>query len=106
MWRLLIGFGCIPAAIALYFRLTIPETPRFSLDVEGDLPQAFHDVHAEVVSVNTHPDEEEPTTNISVPGATWTDFREYFGRWENLKVLIAAAYCWFVLDVRTHLQLC
>ena len=27
MWRTLIGFGAVPAAIALYYRLTIPETP-------------------------------------------------------------------------------
>lgn len=27
-WRILLGFGCVPAAGALYFRLTIPETPR------------------------------------------------------------------------------
>lgn len=30
VWRLLIGLGCVPAAIALYFRLTISETPRYS----------------------------------------------------------------------------
>ncbi|KAJ8128602.1 hypothetical protein O1611_g5030 [Lasiodiplodia mahajangana] len=28
MWRALVGFGAVPAAIALYYRLTIPETPR------------------------------------------------------------------------------
>ena len=27
MWRTLIGFGAVPATIALYYRLTIPETP-------------------------------------------------------------------------------
>lgn len=27
MWRVLIGFGAVPACIALYYRLTIPETP-------------------------------------------------------------------------------
>lgn len=34
MWRILIGMGCVPGCIALYFRLTIPESPRYSLDVE------------------------------------------------------------------------
>ena len=29
VWRLLIGLGCVPAVVALYFRLTIPETPRY-----------------------------------------------------------------------------
>lgn len=27
MWRVVIGFGAVPATIALYYRLTIPETP-------------------------------------------------------------------------------
>ncbi|KAI0876250.1 major facilitator superfamily domain-containing protein [Hypoxylon argillaceum] len=29
MWRALVGFGAVPAAIALYYRLTIPETPAY-----------------------------------------------------------------------------
>ena len=28
MWRVIIGFGAVPGCIALYYRLTIPETPR------------------------------------------------------------------------------
>ncbi|KAF9528076.1 phosphate transporter [Crepidotus variabilis] len=99
MWRILIGFGCVPAAIALYFRLTIPETPRFSLDVEGDLPRAIHDVHADVLSVNTTNDAEVPKFNLRVPSATWKDFRAYFGKLANAKVLFATAYCWFALDM-------
>lgn len=27
-WRIIIGFGAVPACFALYWRLTIPETPR------------------------------------------------------------------------------
>ena len=33
MWRVIIGFGAVPDCIALYFRLTIPETPRYTFDV-------------------------------------------------------------------------
>ncbi|KAI1300406.1 Inorganic phosphate transporter pho84 [Mortierella claussenii] len=45
VWRCLIGLGCVPALLAVYFRLTIPETPRFVLDVEHNLNKAEHDVH-------------------------------------------------------------
>lgn len=45
-WRLLIGLGAIPAVIALYFRLTLPETPRFTMDVEASIKQAAADVDA------------------------------------------------------------
>lgn len=33
MWRTLIGFGAVPACIALYYRLTIPETPVCQMTV-------------------------------------------------------------------------
>ena len=33
-WHLLIGLGCIPGTIALYFHLTIPKTPCFTMDIE------------------------------------------------------------------------
>lgn len=27
MWRIIVGVGAVPATVALYFRMTIPETP-------------------------------------------------------------------------------
>lgn len=44
LWHLLIGIGCVPGVIALYFRLTIPETPRFTMDVERNIQQASADI--------------------------------------------------------------
>jgi PHS family inorganic phosphate transporter-like MFS transporter len=41
-WRILYGLGIVPACVALYFRLTIPETIRYALDVSVD-PQAAAD---------------------------------------------------------------
>ena len=34
MWRIIIGFGCVPGCIALYYRLTIAESPRYNLDIK------------------------------------------------------------------------
>ena len=71
-WRLLIGLRCIPGCVALYFRLTISEIPRFTLDIacEGDVPEA-----------------------------SWSDFRKYFCRRKNGKVFLGTAWSWFTLDV-------
>ncbi|KAG0368464.1 Inorganic phosphate transporter pho84 [Gamsiella multidivaricata] len=44
VWRCLIGLGCVPALVAVYFRLTIPETPRYVLDVENNINKAERDV--------------------------------------------------------------
>ncbi len=46
MWRILVGFGAVPGCIALYFRLTIPETPRYTFDVARDIEKANEDVKA------------------------------------------------------------
>lgn len=40
IWRWIIGVGVIPAVIALWFRLTIIESPRYTADVSGDSRRA------------------------------------------------------------------
>ncbi len=39
-WRLMLGFGAVPAASVIYLRRKIKETPRFSLHVTGDVDAA------------------------------------------------------------------
>jgi PHS family inorganic phosphate transporter-like MFS transporter len=41
IWRIVIGVGAIPAFLAIVARLTIPESPRFTLDVSHDGKQAL-----------------------------------------------------------------
>ncbi len=36
VWKLLLAFGAIPALIVIYYRRTLPETPRYALRVKGD----------------------------------------------------------------------
>lgn len=40
VWRCVIGVGGFPALLAIALRLSIPETPRFLIDVKEDLPGA------------------------------------------------------------------
>jgi len=98
VWRLIVGFGCIPACIALYYRLTIPESPRYTADVELNIHKAISNtrkvIHAENVPV------EEQSIGRTVKPNTWKDFRQYFfGKWKNFKILFAACICWFLLDI-------
>ena len=44
IWRLIIGFGAIPGLVAIYFRMTIPETPRFTMEVKGNVEKAVENV--------------------------------------------------------------
>ncbi|KAL4074946.1 major facilitator superfamily domain-containing protein [Scleroderma yunnanense] len=97
-WRILIGMGCIPGVIALYFRLTIPETPRFTMDIERNISQAAKDIDT-VVGTHTGAVDKCSVEHVKAPRASRADFVAYFSRWKNLKVIIGTAYSWFALDI-------
>ncbi|CDO76976.1 hypothetical protein BN946_scf184298.g3 [Trametes cinnabarina] len=99
MWRILIGLGCVPGAIALYFRLTIPETPRFTMDVERNVKQAAQDVDNFLTTGSYYVDPDAPIQRVQAPKASRRDFIAYFSRWENLRLLIGTSYSWFALDI-------
>ncbi|KAI9868389.1 MAG: Inorganic phosphate transporter pho84 [Trichoglossum hirsutum] len=107
MWRVVIGFGAVPGCIALYFRLTIPETPRYTFDVARDVEKAGSDVNAYMMgSAEGKPDEvrraqaiQDDSGALSIPKASWSDFWGYYSQWKNGKTLIGTAGSWFFLDV-------
>ena len=45
IWRWIIGVGVIPAVVALWFRLTIIESPRYTADVGGDSRKAASELN-------------------------------------------------------------
>ncbi|GFZ49947.1 Inorganic phosphate transporter PHO84 [Saitozyma sp. JCM 24511] len=98
-WRIIIGLGCVPGAIALYFRLTIPETPRYTMDIERNIKQASQDVDTYLTTGTYVVDPIHNTERAEVPKATWADFRRHFGQWKNFKILFGAAWSWFALDI-------
>ncbi|ORZ04387.1 phosphate:H+ symporter [Absidia repens] len=102
VWRIVIGVGAVPGVLALYYRLTIPETPRYTIDVEQKVEKGIRDAKAFVENGASSGDY---TDNIAVareeisPKASWSDFCQYFGQWKHGKVLLGTAYSWFALDV-------
>ncbi|KAF8640251.1 hypothetical protein AX16_010146 [Volvariella volvacea WC 439] len=99
MWRLLIGLGCVPGVVALYFRLTIPETPRFTMDIERNILQATTDIENVLTKGTYEERNEDNVLKIEAPRATFKDFRQHFGQWKNAKILIGTAWSWFALDI-------
>lgn len=102
MWRLLIGLGCVPGTIALYFRLTIPETPRFTMDIERNIAQATTDIENVMATGKSAVDPDAVIERVQAPKASRKDFAAHFSQWKNLKVLIGTSYSWFALDVSHH----
>ncbi|KAF8318367.1 phosphate permease [Clavulina sp. PMI_390] len=98
-WRLLIGLGCIPAVFALYFRLTLPETPRFTLDVAMNVARAQDDVDQIQRDNDYEFNDSVPDVRVEAPSATPEDFWQYFSRAENAKTLFATCWTWFSQDI-------
>ncbi|KAH8997638.1 hypothetical protein EDB86DRAFT_2850286, partial [Lactarius hatsudake] len=98
-WCLLIGLGCLPGVVALYFRLTILETPRFTMDIERNVKQATQDIDNALTIGQFYVDPDAAVQHIQAPKANCHDFLEHPGKWENFKVLFGAAYSWFTLGI-------
>ena len=110
MWRILVGLGCVPGVFALYFRLTIPESPRYTLDVENRVNKAAADVskfssgeHGNAEAEEIARLERAPTAveqyDITPPKASFKNFCSHFGKWKYGKILFGTAFSWFTLDV-------
>jgi len=99
MWRILIGLGCLPGTVALYYRLTIPETPRFTMDIERNVQQASDDVDNFLTSGTFYVDPDAVVQRVDAPRASRRDFARYYGQWKNFKILFGCAWSWFALDI-------
>ncbi|KAF2100091.1 MFS transporter [Rhizodiscina lignyota] len=107
MWRVIIGFGAVPGVMALYYRLTIPETPRYTFDVARDIVKGGSDVKAYMSGIHQGiPDEisraqalRDQAPQLDIPKAGWRDFWDHYSQWKYGKILLGTAGSWFFLDV-------
>ncbi|KAF8486859.1 inorganic phosphate transporter [Russula ochroleuca] len=97
-WRTLIGLGCVPGAVALYFRLTIPETPRFTMDIDRGVQRARAEVKnvlgPDGDSAAVHgADPDAVVQRAEAPRRSRRDFIiNYFARPGNCLLLLGAAF--------------
>jgi PHS family inorganic phosphate transporter-like MFS transporter len=84
-WRLMLGFGVIPALLVAYLRYTMPETPRFLAGVRGDADAAT-DVVRQV-------------TGDAAATATAVTVRARLSDPRFLKRLVGTAGAWFLMDI-------
>lgn len=106
-WRIVIAIGGIPALCALYYRITIPETPRYTFDVARDMEKGGADIKAYIAGANEgHPDEitrqkeiQKDKSLLKQPRASLRDFQAYFSHWSNAKVLLSTTLSWLLLDL-------
>jgi PHS family inorganic phosphate transporter-like MFS transporter len=95
MWRTLIGFGAVPGCIALYYRLTIPETPRYTFDVKLDVEKAEGDAMAYLNGKSSGVTDEvsraaaqkQALEQSTTPKASWGDFFRHYSKRKNAMLL-------------------
>lgn len=87
-WRVMLGIGAIPAASVIYLRRKIRETPRYSLEIKGNVSEGAKAV-ADVVG---HSDVERVVENRSV-STQKVSIRKY------ALMLVATAGSWFLFDM-------
>lgn len=104
-WRIIVGVGALPACLALYYRVTIPETPRYTFDVEQDVEKADADIKAYMASKSKGEVDPELQFRMkkqagpayNTPSASWRDTFAFFAQWKNFKTLTGTALSWFFL---------
>jgi MFS transporter, PHS family, inorganic phosphate transporter len=89
-WRILLGLGALPAAAVVYLRRKMPESPRFTAQVEGHGGTAASDFAG------------FSGESVGSPGpraaAGRTGLRAFLTNRRFLITLAGTAGCWFLLD--------
>ena len=89
-WRLMLGLGAIPALAVIYFRRTMPESPRYLARVRGEVAQATSAMAAYSGGVVRATVSQAPRLRAS--------FRDFITNPRNLLMLVGTAGTWFVFD--------
>lgn len=79
--------------------MTIPETPRFTMDVLRNVQQAELDADMFLSTGTYYVDPDATIVRANARTASTGDFSDYFSKRSNWIVLFGTAYSWFALDV-------
>ena len=90
VWRLLLGFGAIPAAAVVYLRSKMPESPRFQAKVKGD--------SSETAKLMAFTEGVIDTSTATTETAHRMGLGEFFKDRRMLRLLLGTAGAWFLFD--------
>ncbi|KAK2443050.1 putative inorganic phosphate transporter 1-5 [Trifolium repens] len=97
VWRIILMFGAVPAALTYYWRMKMPETARYTALVAKNAKQAAQDM-SNVLQVDIEA-EQEKVDNITVRDQNnFGLFSKQFLRRHGLH-LLGTTSTWFLLDI-------
>lgn len=106
MWRIIIAFGGIPGWFALYYRLTIPETPRYTFDVLYDVEKASVDARkyrygkqGNAVNPITQAKARNEMAKYRTPRPSLGEVFRYYSQKRQAIRLFGTSMSWFFLDL-------
>ncbi len=89
IWRVLLGAGAVPAAIVYFWRRRLPETPRYTLHVQGKAAETARTVQK--VTGNG------PVATATTTAASRGTYGQFLTRYWPL--IMGTAISWFVFDI-------
>ncbi|CAM8975587.1 unnamed protein product [Rhodiola kirilowii] len=102
VWRIILMFGAIPAAMTFYSRMKMPETARFTALVAKNATQAASDM-SKVLQMEIESEEQKVEQIAKSSANTFGLFsKEFFRRhgWH----LLGTTSTWFLLDIAFYSQ--
>lgn len=91
-WRLMLGLGAVPAALIIYLRARMPESPRFTAEVLGQAAKARRDLESLTGARGHDPAAAVPAAPQRIPAVRLLADRRL------LRLVIGTAGAWFLLD--------
>ncbi|KAI3756715.1 hypothetical protein L1987_56537 [Smallanthus sonchifolius] len=102
VWRIILMFGAIPAALTYYWRMKMPETARYTALVAKNAKQAAQDM-ARVLQVEIEAEEQKVEKIVHDSRNSYGLFSKEFARRHGLH-LLGTTSTWFLLDIAFYSQ--
>ncbi|PWA69444.1 phosphate transporter 1 [Artemisia annua] len=105
IWRIILMFGAIPAALTYYWRMKMPETARYTALVAKNAKQAAQDM-AKVLQVEIEAEEHKVEKIAADKSNSFGLFSREFLRRHGLHGLhlLGTTSTWFLLDIAFYSQ--
>ncbi|XP_050216750.1 probable inorganic phosphate transporter 1-3 [Mercurialis annua] len=102
IWRIILMFGAIPAAVTFYWRMKMPETARYTALVAKNAKQAAADM-SKVLNCDLEAEEEKVNKMVTEPANSFGLFTKEFAKRHGFH-LVGTTTTWFLLDIAFYSQ--
>lgn len=96
VWRITLGLGTVPALIAIFSRIHIPETPRYTAEIDNDYERAAINVD---IMFGERERRSYTIKRVGENRPTLREFCAFFAQPKQFKILLGTCVPRFALNV-------